>query len=1013
MKKVLCALLSLCLLLPTAVVLPQPASAALSDGRMIYYEDFDRADSADSAATLSALGWTLSEDLNKNTARYSIQSGRLVCDNLTATVGTSVDSYVTVLDNAAMSEVARGDYTISYQLRYLAAENANRYAAMIYNYNGYQNYNSVHIRIGGTGNNQVRAYGSTWATYDDPGTADAAGFLASNGTNAISRRLFGKASNTTAPYALTGETLTVVIHVDADRGPTVVVNGMKLSEANSKCRELFLSSREYGSAIALKTSLKVRAEIDNVAVWTGLGEMPANKTVTYVYPTAEDHGNTIRVMSLNTLYSNSGDKAFADGFTRGQHMASLISGVHPDVVGLQERTSAIKSAMTNLLSACGYAAVDEYRTDTTKSGIMMETPIFYNTEKYELVANSAANSNLAHGNFIYSASYQTSGKTIGASSTYTKSLAWGVLRNKETGQLFLAMNTHQAVYTSSYSNYTSADAVRDRILNARQALETLEKVRAVFGPLPTFYTGDFNMRHTEESYRLLETEFSDAINFAPDSILFEYSMSNDSGTITDPNFLRAPNAPIDHIFFTPASLTPYHYNVLNDCPEMMIATDHLGLVTDFTVAEVAAPEISHKTGIYSSLQNVSMRGTGTVYYTLDGSDPRTSPTREEYTGMRLQRFSDTYLRCCSYENGIYSPVASVTLFFGVPFVITEAIKNTSGNDLYEGLEIMNVSSVPLDLYDFRLWEYTDTNEATVKNVNPASVTMNMRVSERPGEYVVEPGEVVYLVIVFSEQYTIKRKISSSQSVYLVEVDENCTPTYRTDYWSKLIAYDKAGTIDADRIIPVDRTARAFGYTASGTAVSRRDNSASSKGSVSNLSSAFNLGNAVFNRVYVSLANAANAGEAFCIADLDSTGKGTTMNGSTPAAKEGGYNYLPDGDKALLKTVSFTEKSYSIGSLNSAQQKEFMYFSRSENYKFTSLPGDADSDRTVDSKDLALLRRYFAQYDYTTGSSPVTVYPGADANLDREIDTKDLSLIRKYMASYDYTTGTSSVVLGQK
>ena len=74
-------------------------------------------------------------------------------------------------------------------------------------------------------------------------------------------------------------------------------------------------------------------------------------------------------------------------------------------------------------------------------------------------------------------------------------------------------------------------------------------------------------------------------------------------------------------------------------------------------------------------------------------------------------------------------------------------------------------------------------------------------------------------------------------------------------------------------------------------------------------------------------------------------------------------------------------------------------------------GDANGDGTVDSKDLSLLRKYMASYDYTTGTSTVAVKAGADANGDGIIDSKDLSLLRKYMASYDYTTGTSTVVLG--
>ncbi len=76
-------------------------------------------------------------------------------------------------------------------------------------------------------------------------------------------------------------------------------------------------------------------------------------------------------------------------------------------------------------------------------------------------------------------------------------------------------------------------------------------------------------------------------------------------------------------------------------------------------------------------------------------------------------------------------------------------------------------------------------------------------------------------------------------------------------------------------------------------------------------------------------------------------------------------------------------------------------------------GDANGDNKVDMKDVVLLRKYMANFDYDTGTSTVAVYPGADANGDGSIDMKDVVLLRKYMANYDYDTGSSSVILGPK
>lgn len=78
---------------------------------------------------------------------------------------------------------------------------------------------------------------------------------------------------------------------------------------------------------------------------------------------------------------------------------------------------------------------------------------------------------------------------------------------------------------------------------------------------------------------------------------------------------------------------------------------------------------------------------------------------------------------------------------------------------------------------------------------------------------------------------------------------------------------------------------------------------------------------------------------------------------------------------------------------------------------TILWGDADSDAAVSARDLSVLRRYLASYDYVSGQSSVRIGAGGDVNGSGAINGVDLSLMRRYFASYDYTTGRSVVVLG--
>jgi len=74
-------------------------------------------------------------------------------------------------------------------------------------------------------------------------------------------------------------------------------------------------------------------------------------------------------------------------------------------------------------------------------------------------------------------------------------------------------------------------------------------------------------------------------------------------------------------------------------------------------------------------------------------------------------------------------------------------------------------------------------------------------------------------------------------------------------------------------------------------------------------------------------------------------------------------------------------------------------------------GDASSDNMIDSRDLVLIRKFMANFDYDTNTSTVEVAGGADTNGDGGIDARDLVLLRQYFANYDYDSGSSSVVLG--
>lgn len=920
LKKLMAVVLSVAMLISTVSFVDNTAVAAsgLQDGTVIYYEDFNYADNSNKSSVLSTLGWTVSTDLNANKTNYAFVSGKLLCDSITP--AATADSYVTILDNTAMGEVVQGDYTISYKLTYIEAANYTRYGCLIYNYNGYKSYNSVHLRIAGYGNNQVRT-ATNWKDYE----ADGSYYMKSTGTASISYKLFGTQclsanASTNTGYPFVQKELTVRIAVDKDSGPTVYVNNTKVSVPTTKHNELFLSSAEYAAAIALKTSKEVKLYMDDIMVYTGLGAIPTGVTkesVTYKSPITPIDKNAIKVMTFNTLFSDQSTDVFGNGITRTYHMSNVVSGFRPDIVGTQERNKTNMSGVTSLLqSDGGYALVDEYRTDTSVASVVSYVPILYNTSRFSLVANAASNNNNAHGALLFDKSYNIKDMTASEIAAFagTKGMAWAVLKDKKTGGYVLALNAHFALNSSSYTGYSDEEAIEARLSNAGQAYTKMQEIYDIFGVIPTVFTGDFNMRSYDPAYKYLAKFFESSIYGDDSFIKYEYSMNK----VTAATFTRAPNMPIDHIFYTDESLKPVAYYVGNKAPETMIASDHLPVMATFVYDEIAAPTPSHHTDIYSSTQYLTLEGEGLIYYTTDGSDPRSSATRKLY-GSAISVSEDTVVKsCCMYE-GLYSDINRVTFFFDSPLYITEVIKNAPGTDHIEGFEIVNVSPVEVDLSDFTLWSYNNANEATCSNVAVSDVTSQMTLSYLEGSAVLPSGEVAYCPMVFGDTYLIKDTIAEGQTKYLVTVNEDVTKvTYHTDRYASAIAYSGYGSITANRIFPIDRTARSIGYTESGTLVKRLDYYNSTDGKVNDVTNSFNMGNSSYSKVYLTMATDQDVSAPVCTVFLDSASGGITTADSTTSVSVGSFNFSPV-DGAQTKSNGFTSSAVSIGSLTAEQK----------------------------------------------------------------------------------------------
>lgn len=101
-------------------------------------------------------------------------------------------------------------------------------------------------------------------------------------------------------------------------------------------------------------------------------------------------------------------------------------------------------------------------------------------------------------------------------------------------------------------------------------------------------------------------------------------------------------------------------------------TDRLGHYSDrakyqFTI-KPAAPEANYESGEYDKKIDVELtcdtKG-ATIYYTLDGSDPKTSDRRQAYGEAPITLWNDTTLRAISYYEGEWSSKVSYYYLFNI------------------------------------------------------------------------------------------------------------------------------------------------------------------------------------------------------------------------------------------------------------------------------------------------------------------------------------------------------------
>ncbi len=184
----------------------------------------------------------------------------------------------------------------------------------------------------------------------------------------------------------------------------------------------------------------------------------------------------IRWGTFNVRYKNDNDAKQGVGWdVRKDRIAQYVKNNNIDVVGMQEVTHPQLLDLVERLPEYDYVGVG--RTDGKTKGEY--SPVFFRKDKYEA---------LEKGNFWLSETPDVPGSK-GWDAALERIASYVKLRDKATGKIFMAVNTH--------FDHVGVEARK------QSALLIMKKIQEIVGDKPAVVTGDFNVEESNEAYQTM------------------------------------------------------------------------------------------------------------------------------------------------------------------------------------------------------------------------------------------------------------------------------------------------------------------------------------------------------------------------------------------------------------------------------------------------------------------------------------------------------------------------------
>jgi endonuclease/exonuclease/phosphatase family metal-dependent hydrolase len=186
----------------------------------------------------------------------------------------------------------------------------------------------------------------------------------------------------------------------------------------------------------------------------------------------------IRWATFNIRYNSSDDYKIGCGWDqRKERVAQYLIDNEIDICGMQEVTNGQLEYLRKSLPQYDYVGVG--RTDGKKKG--EATPVFYRKDRFKA---------LDKGNFWLSETPDVVGSK-GWDAALERVASWVKLKDKKTGKVFMAVNTH-------------FDHV-GKVARRESAKLIMKKIQEIVGDKPAVVTGDFNVNESDEAYKTMVT----------------------------------------------------------------------------------------------------------------------------------------------------------------------------------------------------------------------------------------------------------------------------------------------------------------------------------------------------------------------------------------------------------------------------------------------------------------------------------------------------------------------------